>query len=904
MIIGEDAPEEGEELHILEEKIEEDDKNDKDKKIVKIRVKKIIKKGNKIIEKVEEDNGDGKGIILVSTKENDISGDPKDFDMQKYIEEIQPEETPDDKGGKRIVIRRKITKQGDKLIEEEIKDDDKDKDRDKKLKSKVVLKKIGSDGKPETVEVVKGEGEGEEGKPKQLRIRLKRKITKGNKVIQQILDREGEGDNEKDTIISEKEETIKKKNKKRKGKTPQNEEELIEEEQIIEGGDIVGEPKEGIKIKIKRRVIRGDNVTEEVVEKEGDEARELLVFLRKDDESKPGSESQVSEESIQEEILGSDNGKLKIRRIIKKGNKVTEQVLEKKPNGKEFVLEEHVTEGGEMYVPGSEESVQLVILGNDNGKLKIKRIFKKGNKVIEQILEKYPNGKEFILEEHVTEGGMIVSGKGKDEPQQIIKTFIRRITKDGIVNEQIIKKGDNEGDKELLLSEREEILKSGNRGLGDEIIEEEEVLQKDKDKNGKIKIRIKKRTLKGNKIIEQIIEREGEGDVDADGRGVKEKIISQKKDIDHSKPEDDSELIQEIVLLEDDEAKKQPKGKGVKIRVKKIVRKGNKVIEQIVERDASKKGDDDDDIIIGEEYILLGDKGADSRSGKKIIIKRIITQGNRIVEQVVEKEGDGDVEEKIISQTDETLRGKQKRKIKKGAEKEVIIEEYIILGKDGEVRKLQGSSKVQFIKYVINGNTVIEYVIEREGEGRNAKETIISQKEYVITERLLKLLQLLGISLEVEESEEQVDDKQNKNVLRGKNKKQLKDRAEDEKDDGKLLSEKIVSHSTKGGKKGEYKKEDQKDGDQSGKDGDHDESGRRGRGSEGRGRTVVEYYEIKTEVVKFPHKWRTHPRLYGKDSRYCRVCRNTHGLIRKYGLDMCRKCFRERYHLIGFKQTK
>ena len=33
---------------------------------------------------MEEDKGDGKGIILVSTKENDISGEPKDFDIQKY----------------------------------------------------------------------------------------------------------------------------------------------------------------------------------------------------------------------------------------------------------------------------------------------------------------------------------------------------------------------------------------------------------------------------------------------------------------------------------------------------------------------------------------------------------------------------------------------------------------------------------------------------------------------------------------------------------------------------------------------------------------------------------------------------------------------------------------------------
>ena len=53
-----------------------------------------------------------------------------------------------------------------------------------------------------------------------------------------------------------------------------------------------------------------------------------------------------------------------------------------------------------------------------------------------------------------------------------------------------------------------------------------------------------------------------------------------------------------------------------------------------------------------------------------------------------------------------------------------------------------------------------------------------------------------------------------------------------------------------------------------------------------------------------PHLFRTHPREYGKDSRYCKVCRNTHGLIRKYHLDICRRCFRERANLIGFVQTR
>ena len=60
-----------------------------------------------------------------------------------------------------------------------------------------------------------------------------------------------------------------------------------------------------------------------------------------------------------------------------------------------------------------------------------------------------------------------------------------------------------------------------------------------------------------------------------------------------------------------------------------------------------------------------------------------------------------------------------------------------------------------------------------------------------------------------------------------------------------------------------------------------------------------------------PNLMYTHPRQYGKDSRHCRVCKTTRGtkiapqhsttgLIRKYGLFMCRRCFRERAEQIGF----
>ncbi|MRC56875.1 30S ribosomal protein S14, partial [Bacillus thuringiensis] len=36
--------------------------------------------------------------------------------------------------------------------------------------------------------------------------------------------------------------------------------------------------------------------------------------------------------------------------------------------------------------------------------------------------------------------------------------------------------------------------------------------------------------------------------------------------------------------------------------------------------------------------------------------------------------------------------------------------------------------------------------------------------------------------------------------------------------------------------------------------------------------------------------------------RYCRVCANRHGMIRKYGLNMCRQCFRSYANDIGFKK--
>ncbi|CUM67458.1 uncharacterized protein PRCAT00005154001 [Priceomyces carsonii] len=50
--------------------------------------------------------------------------------------------------------------------------------------------------------------------------------------------------------------------------------------------------------------------------------------------------------------------------------------------------------------------------------------------------------------------------------------------------------------------------------------------------------------------------------------------------------------------------------------------------------------------------------------------------------------------------------------------------------------------------------------------------------------------------------------------------------------------------------------------------------------------------------------WFSHPRNFGKGSRQCRVCSSHSGLIRKYGLNICRQCFREKATDIGFNKFR
>eukprot|EP00441_Pelagodinium_beii_P017090 CAMPEP_0197655364 /NCGR_PEP_ID=MMETSP1338-20131121/39409_1 /TAXON_ID=43686 ORGANISM="Pelagodinium beii, Strain RCC1491" /NCGR_SAMPLE_ID=MMETSP1338 /ASSEMBLY_ACC=CAM_ASM_000754 /LENGTH=54 /DNA_ID=CAMNT_0043230997 /DNA_START=59 /DNA_END=223 /DNA_ORIENTATION=- len=53
-----------------------------------------------------------------------------------------------------------------------------------------------------------------------------------------------------------------------------------------------------------------------------------------------------------------------------------------------------------------------------------------------------------------------------------------------------------------------------------------------------------------------------------------------------------------------------------------------------------------------------------------------------------------------------------------------------------------------------------------------------------------------------------------------------------------------------------------------------------------------------------PSTQNKHPKNHSKGGRHCRVCATQNSIIRKYGLNICRKCFREYATDIGFKKYR
>ncbi|KAG7130708.1 40S ribosomal protein S29 like [Verticillium longisporum] len=65
-------------------------------------------------------------------------------------------------------------------------------------------------------------------------------------------------------------------------------------------------------------------------------------------------------------------------------------------------------------------------------------------------------------------------------------------------------------------------------------------------------------------------------------------------------------------------------------------------------------------------------------------------------------------------------------------------------------------------------------------------------------------------------------------------------------------------------------------------------------------------FPVRQTTANMSHEsvWNSRPRSYGKGSRSCRVCKHSAGLIRKYDLNLCRQCFREKAKDIGFNKFR
>jgi ribosomal protein S14 len=371
-------------------------------------------------------------------------------------------------------------------------------------------------------------------------------------------------------------------------------------------------------------------------------------------------------------------------------------------------------------------------------------------------------------------------------------------------------------------------------------VEEDKSKDKEEDKEGKIKLKSKKKLIKKGKD-------EDAGDKDGKEENV---IIEEKKEDIKSEPVEEEIIIEEIISQEDEN---RP------TLTKKILKKGNKLIQKTFQTIPNKSPETQ--TIVEELIIIDGDEVKN-----KNVIKRTISNKNRVIEQILEK---ADNDEKIISQNETTTKSKQKKGITR------IKEEPIIFNPESQ-------NKNNIIQYTINKNEVLEEQFELNDKDQTKNK--ISEKKYPLNQYLKDILTSLGIETNYEIVEEKPKEEE-KIVLKGKSKK-------------------LISHgSGKEEQKEEDKKEEEKDEDKK----DKDDGSKRAKKTEERIRWIdnTDFMdERSSDKVTLPHKWRAHPRLYGKDSRYCRICRNTHGLIRKYGLNICRKCFRERAHLIGFKQTK
>ena len=73
--------------------------------------------------------------------------------------------------------------------------------------------------------------------------------------------------------------------------------------------------------------------------------------------------------------------------------------------------------------------------------------------------------------------------------------------------------------------------------------------------------------------------------------------------------------------------------------------------------------------------------------------------------------------------------------------------------------------------------------------------------------------------------------------------------------------------------------------------------------------TTSDHKKAYTQLKNKPHKWKKFlkhnspkKRTTGEAKHKCKRCGRTHAHIQKYGIHLCRQCFRESAKSIGFKK--
>ena len=73
--------------------------------------------------------------------------------------------------------------------------------------------------------------------------------------------------------------------------------------------------------------------------------------------------------------------------------------------------------------------------------------------------------------------------------------------------------------------------------------------------------------------------------------------------------------------------------------------------------------------------------------------------------------------------------------------------------------------------------------------------------------------------------------------------------------------------------------------------------------------TTKDYSKVRNQLMQKPAKWAKYvkhnkpkDKKFGLGNVHCKICGSTKSHISSFGLDVCRKCFRQHAKKLGFKK--